>query len=53
MFRGIFRLLGQKKMKADTKLTVALCCQRLNRKCAAPFSGSFWRGRGGGPQLKI
>ena len=41
-FRGIFRLC-RIKMKADTKVTVAMCCQVFNRKSLAQSSGDFWR----------
>ena len=35
--------LVKTKMKADTKLTVVMCCQILARKSVASSSGIFWR----------
>ena len=31
------------KMKADTKLTVVMCCQIVDKRFAAPSSGRFGR----------
>ena len=45
MSRGVFGLPGKTKMKADTKLTVVLCCQIFAGKSVAPSSGDFWRDR--------
>ena len=43
MFRGIFGLTGQIKMKAYIKLTVVLCCKIVARKSVAPSSSDLWR----------
>ena len=45
MYRGVFGLPGKNKMKANTKLTVVMCCQIFHRKSVAPSSGDFRRQR--------
>ena len=42
MFRGIFGLTGQNKMKAYIKLTVVMRCQIVARKSVAPSSSNLW-----------
>ena len=41
MSRGVFWLPGKKK--ADTKLTVVMCCQIFDKKSLASSSSVFWR----------
>ena len=50
-FKGIFRLPGQKKMKADTKLTFVMGCQLFDRKSVAQSIGD--NRRRGSPGDKI
>ena len=42
-FRGIWGPPSEKKMKADTKLTVVMCCQIIAKRHTAPSSGRFRR----------
>ena len=36
-------VLVKTKMKTDTKMTVVMCCQIVDRKSVAPARGNFWR----------
>ena len=42
-FRGVLGFLVKTIMRADTKLTVVLWCQIIDRKSFAPSSGNFRR----------
>ena len=41
MSKGVCGLPSKKKMKAETKLTVVVCCQIFHRKSVTPSSGDF------------